>query len=61
MLGRGQIRFSGQRLKEREIHCQLCQIKIDSMMIASHIKPWAKANNQEKLDVDNGLWLMRIA
>lgn len=53
---RGQSLFR-QRLKEREIHCQLCQIKIDSMMIASHIKPWAKANNQEKLDVDNGLWL----
>ncbi|MBC6498434.1 hypothetical protein H7R52_05740 [Weissella confusa] len=27
------------------------------MMIASHIKPWAKANNQERLDSDNGLWL----
>lgn len=53
---RGQTTFR-QRLQEREQRCQLCQIKIDSMMIASHIKPWAKANNQERLDSDNGLWL----
>ncbi|WP_306298946.1 HNH endonuclease [Bacillus sp. OV166] len=29
----------------------------EHFLIASHIKPWSKSNNQERLDVDNGLLL----
>lgn len=27
------------------------------MLVASHIKPWSKSNNRERLDVNNGLLL----
>ncbi|HMR17674.1 MAG TPA: HNH endonuclease signature motif containing protein [Sphingobacterium sp.] len=29
-----------------------------SLLIASHIKPWSKCNNKEKVDPDNGLLLL---
>lgn len=28
-----------------------------SMLVASHIKPWAKSDKNEKLDIENGLLL----
>lgn len=37
--------------------CCLCGIGLNDALIASHIKPWSKSNNTEKLSVDNGLLL----
>ena len=34
--------------------CVLCDIKKRELLIASHIKPWAESEPNEKLDVDNG-------
>ena len=37
--------------------CCLCGVDDESLLIASHIKPWAKSDDHEKLDVNNGLLL----
>ena len=34
--------------------CCLCSIKIPSLLIASHIKPWSVSKAHEKLDTENG-------
>lgn len=40
--------------------CQLCNIKKEELLIASHIKPWSKSNSQERLDLNNVLLLCPI-
>jgi HNH endonuclease len=35
--------------------CRLCGVSDERFLVASHIKPWSKSNNQERLDVNNGL------
>ncbi|WDW10698.1 HNH endonuclease [Priestia aryabhattai] len=40
-----------------EKKCRLCGVKDERFLIASHIKPWSESNNQERLDVNNGLLL----
>ena len=37
--------------------CCLCGISDQSLLVASHIKPWSASNGEEKADVDNGLLL----
>ncbi|MFC2057608.1 HNH endonuclease [Campylobacterota bacterium] len=37
--------------------CSVTGIDLVDILIASHIKPWASSNNQERLDVHNGLLL----
>ena len=37
--------------------CPLTDIDISSILIASHIVPWAESNDAERLDVDNGILL----
>lgn len=37
--------------------CCLCKVENQALLIASHIKPWAASNADEKLDVENGLLL----
>ena len=37
--------------------CPLTGLDIESLLIASHIKPWSKCNNKERLDPSNGLML----
>lgn len=37
--------------------CAVTGIEKLEILIASHIVPWAEANNQERLDVDNGILL----
>lgn len=34
--------------------CCLCDVQNHTLLIASHIKPWAESKPKEKLDVDNG-------
>lgn len=40
-----------------EKKCRLCGVSDERLLVASHIKPWSKSNNQERLDVNNGLLL----
>ncbi|PHD44910.1 hypothetical protein COF67_25415 [Bacillus toyonensis] len=40
-----------------ERKCGLCGVTDERFLIASHIKPWSQSDNQERLDVNNGLLL----
>lgn len=40
-----------------EKKCRICGVTDERFLVASHIKPWSKSNNQERLDVNNGLLL----
>ena len=44
-------------LMRRYTHCCLCDVDDESLLVASHIKPWARSNHAEKVDVNNGLLL----
>ena len=44
-------------LMRRYTHCCLCDVDDESLLVASHIKPWAKSNSAEKVDVNTGLLL----
>ncbi len=44
-------------LMRRYTHCCLCDVDDESLLVAIHIKPWAKSNHAEKVDVNNGLLL----
>lgn len=37
--------------------CLICGLDKNELLIASHIKPWSKSENNEKLDIENGLLL----
>ena len=52
----GQGRFRQKLLKLYPI-CPLTDLDIQSLLIASHIKPWSVCNNNERLDPFNGLML----
>lgn len=51
----GQSLFRRNVLSQYEYKCCITGIPIAEMLIASHIKPWAKSNEQEKIDSRNGL------
>lgn len=51
----GQDKFRDKLLKRND-SCQICGIS-SKHTIASHIKPWAVAENAERLDLDNGFLL----
>ena len=53
---RGQGLFK-TRLLSIERRCRLTGVTNPSRLIASHIKPWAKSSNAEKVDGHNGLLL----
>lgn len=53
-LGQGKFRYE---LIAIEKHCRVTKLDITSLLIASHIKPWRSANNEERLDKNNGLLL----
>nr|WP_285845778.1 HNH endonuclease [Metabacillus idriensis] len=50
----GQSTFK-KALLDIEKKCRLCGVTDERFLVASHIKPWSKSNNQERLDVNNGL------
>lgn len=52
----GQSTFK-KALLSIEKKCKLCGVSDERFLIASHIKPWSQSNNQERLDVNNGLLL----
>ena len=53
-LGQGRFR---RKLLELYPNCPLTGLDVQSLLIASHIKPWSKCNNEERLDPSNGLML----
>ena len=53
-LGQGIFR---QNVLEQYPNCPLTGLDVQSLLIASHIKPWSKCNNEERLDPSNGLML----
>lgn len=46
--------FRERLLEKYDCCCCLCKVSNPHFLIASHIKPWACSENDEKLDVDNG-------
>ncbi|MEZ5759088.1 MAG: HNH endonuclease signature motif containing protein [Emcibacteraceae bacterium] len=53
---RGQGIFR-MRVSEIETKCRVTSVDDKSFLIASHIKPWRKSSNAERLDGNNGLLL----
>lgn len=43
-----------ERLIQKYGKCCLCGVTDSRLLIASHIKPWSKSEDKEKLDVNNG-------
>ena len=52
----GQSEFRDKLIKKYK-KCCLCGIENKELLIASHLKPWRKSNDKEKLDINNGLLL----
>ncbi|MCK9477175.1 MAG: HNH endonuclease [Candidatus Muirbacterium halophilum] len=48
------------RINKGTVKCDLCEIDIQELLNASHIKPWSESNGEEKLDINNGLLLCPI-
>lgn len=53
-IGQGVFR---DRLIIKDSCCRICGLSNKNFLVASHIKPWIKSNNKEKLDENNGLLL----
>lgn len=53
---RGQGLFRN-RVRVFEPRCRVTGVSSDKLLIASHIKPWSAASNEERLDGNNGLFL----
>jgi len=53
-VGQGQYR---NNLERHESRCRITGITDKRFLTASHVKPWAKSNDFEKLDGNNGLLL----
>ena len=52
-----QDRFRALMLKRYESKCCICKVHSTDLLIASHIKPWSRCNNSEKVSEFNGLLL----
>lgn len=46
-----------QAIKKHQGNCMLCNMKIQSLLIASHIKEWVDSTSVEKTDINNVLLL----
>lgn len=53
----GQGAFRQSLMEKYQGKCIITGIDHPRLLIASHIKPWAASNNEERLSVDNGLLL----
>lgn len=53
-VGQGKYR---EKLLEECPYCPITMVNDERLLIASHIKPWAKSNNFEKTDPKNGFML----
>lgn len=54
----GQGIFRSDLMKYWEEKCAITGCKLIKILKASHIKPWSRSNNTERLDVYNGLLLV---
>lgn len=52
-----QHKFREKLIEDRGCKCELCDIALPELLIASHILPWVLSDDSEKLDVNNGLLL----
>ncbi|WP_370682226.1 HNH endonuclease [Comamonas sp. GB3 AK4-5] len=52
--GQGRFRLNVLAVEKR---CRLTGVELEPFLIASHIKPWAVASDEERLDGNNGLVL----
>lgn len=53
----GQGKFRADLIKRWDGKCALTGLQNINLMVASHIDAWALCNNEERLDVNNGLLL----
>lgn len=53
-IGQGDYR---NKLLEECPYCPFTMVNDERLLIASHIKPWSKADNEEKIDPKNGFML----
>ncbi|WP_171130693.1 MULTISPECIES: HNH endonuclease [unclassified Ruegeria] len=53
-VGQGQYR---KNLEQHEVGCRVTGVTDGRFLTASHIKPWSKSNDFEKIDGNNGLLL----
>ena len=53
----GQGKYRKLLLDKYDSKCIVTGITQNKLLIASHIKPWAICNNEERIDVENGLLL----
>lgn len=53
----GQGKYRKSLLDKYDSRCIITGISQNKLLIASHIKPWAICNNEERIDVENGLLL----
>jgi len=53
----GQGEFRNELINEFGGTCSITNLNYPCLLIASHILPWANANNQQRLDHNNGLLL----
>ena len=52
-----QDRFRALMLKRYGSKCCICKVHSKELLIASHIKPWSRCNNSEKVSEFNGMLL----
>lgn len=53
----GQSKFKKNLKKRYNNRCCLCDLSVDSLLVASHIKEWSVSSPEGKADVNNGLLL----
>ena len=56
----GQSKLRNKILKNYSNKCALCNIKIQDLLVASHIKSWAKSSQQERIDPHNTILLCKL-
>lgn len=53
------VRINQDKFREKLINkykkCCLCNVNMNELLVASHIKPWSISDANEKLDIHNGL------
>lgn len=56
----GQAKLRKRVLENYQTKCALCDINTKDLLIASHIKPWSKSLQQERVDPTNTILLCRL-
>ncbi len=56
----GQGVYRENLIQKHGCKCMLCGLGFRELLIASHIKEWSKAANEERVDINNGLLLCTL-